>query len=981
MNPTATRDLAHADPAAVADDLRRRVEGEVMCDPVSRTLYSTAACIYEIRPLGAVTPRHEADVLAVLDYARRHGIPVTARGGGSGLAGQTLGRGLILDLSRHLTGIGAVDPEALTVRAQPGVIAARLNQALAPRGVLFAPDPSSSAWCTLGGMIANNAGGSHTIQHGATRENVVSLRVALASGQVIETSGGAPDPTGARARLEDGVRQVVLARRDVIEARQPRTKRNSSGYALREMLGGAAGPDGGTPARVPVDLAPLLTGSEGTLGIVLDATLRLAPIAKAKATALVLFDDLEKSGAGVVEVLKARPAAVELLDRTFVEVIREADPDRGASLPGGTEAILIVELQGDDPAEVASRLRTLEHDLVGRGRLATEVRTSTRPEEMARIWAIRKAASPILSRREGRLRNTRFIEDAAVRPERMADFVRALRALLARYGLKAAIFGHAGDCNLHCNPLMNPKDPRDLRKMEDIAAEFTDLVVGLGGSLSGEHGDGRLRTPYLERAYGPLAGVFREVKTLFDPEGLLNPGIIVHDGRARLTDDLRYGASYRRVTTTTPIDEPDWQREIEKCHGCGACRDYCPVAADSGEEAATARAKGNLLRAVISGRLAPEAMATAPFKAVMDLCVNCRLCHTECPTAIDIPGMAVLAKEVYVRARGKRAADRVLTASGPLLRAGTATAPIANALLNFAPARRALELVTGVAARRRMTPFASQALAPRMPSVDPEGRRAAYFHGCFGGYQDVDGEGRATLEALEALDVTVAVPAQECCGIAAITQGHLDDVRAAATRNVAVFVDLMRRGYTPVYSAPSCGLALVEDYPRLLGVPQAELLARNVQDVHAYALGILRADAAARSRLRPVPVRLTYHDPCHSKSRGAGGAVVELLNLIPGVTVIPIVQDHCCGIAGTYGMKACHFDRSMRIGGPLFESIARTGAPVVATGCGTCKMQIEQGSGRRVVHPMRLLRDALAGGTGAAAPEDHEDARTPAAIR
>ncbi|HKQ98223.1 MAG TPA: FAD-linked oxidase C-terminal domain-containing protein, partial [Candidatus Polarisedimenticolia bacterium] len=569
-------DLTHLEPRDVATDLQARVEGEVLCDEVSRTLYSTAACIYQVRPLGAVAPRHEADVLAVLDHARRHAIPVTARGGGSGLAGQTLGRGLILDLSRHFGVIGAVDPEVRTVRAGPGVIAARLNHALEPQGLLFAPDPSSSAWCTLGGMIANNAGGSHTIQHGATRENIVSLRVALASGQVIETAPGAPDPTGARARLTAGLGGILRSHRAIIEARQPATKRNSSGYALRELLAAAH-----TADDRPMDLAPLFAGSEGTLGIVLDATLRLQPIAKTKATALVLFDDLEKSGAGVVEVLRARPAAVELLDRTFVEVIREADPERSAGLPSDTEAILIVELQGDDPAEVQARMETLREDLVGRRRLATEVRTTTRPDEMARIWAIRKAASPILSRREGRLRNTRFIEDAAVHPERMADFVRALRALLGQHGLKAAIFGHAGDCNLHCNPLMNPKDPRDLAKMEAIAAEFTDLVVGLGGSLSGEHGDGRLRTPYLERAYGPLADVFREVKELFDPEGLLNPGIIVHDGRTRLTDDLRYGATYRRVATTTPVDDPGWQREIEKCHGCGACRDYCPVAADS----------------------------------------------------------------------------------------------------------------------------------------------------------------------------------------------------------------------------------------------------------------------------------------------------------------------------------------------------------------------------------------------------------------
>jgi len=961
------------DPADVAADLRARIEGEVLFDDLSRTLYSTAACIYQVRPLGAVVPRHEGDILALLDYARRHGIPLTARGGGSGLAGQTLGRGIIVDLSKHFRRIGAAEPGARTVRVQPGVVQARLNRSLARSGMQFAPDPSSSAWCTLGGMIANNAGGSHTVRYGATRDNVVSVRVALASGVVIETEPltradlagageGAVGSEAARAqvRLATGLARIADRGRDVIAARQPATKRNSSGYALREAVNGT------------VDLARVLTGSEGTLGIVLEATLRLVPLAKNKATALVLFDDLEKAGAGVVEILRADPAAVELLDRIFVEVIREGDPSIGASLPSDTEAILIVELDGDDPAEVRSRLESLDRALVGRLRLATEVRKTTRPEEMARIWAIRKAASPILSRREGRLRNTRFIEDAAVLPERMAEFVRELRALLRRRGLQAAIFGHAGDCNLHCNPLMNPKDPRDLALMEEIAAEFVDLVIGLGGSLSGEHGDGRLRTPFLRQAYGPLTDLFREVKGLFDPQGILNPGIIVHDGRSRLTDDLRYGVHYQRTTTATAIDDDAWQREIEKCHGCGACRHYCPVAVETGDEAATARAKGNLMRAVISGRLEPGVMATDGFKSIMDLCVNCRLCHSECPTAIDIPGMAIRAKEVYVRARGKRLADRVLTAAGPLLRAGTAAAPLANALLRWPMGRRVMQALTGVAADRRMQPFSGRPLAPRVPSTDSEGRRVAYFHGCFGGYQDVEGEGRAVIEALESLGVAVVVPPQECCGIAAISYGHLDDVRPAAARNVATFMDLLRRGYTPVYSAPSCGLALVEDYPRLLGTPQSEVLARHVRDVHDVVLEILEADAGTRARLRPVPMRLTYHNPCHLQARGAGASVVRLLKLIPGVEVVPIGEDHCCGIAGTYGMKSCNFERSMRMGAPLFDSIERTGAPVVATGCGTCKMQIEQGTGRPVVHPLRLVRDALA-------TPGAEDGRGPAA--
>jgi Fe-S oxidoreductase len=630
-------------------------------------------------------------------------------------------------------------------------------------------------------------------------------------------------------------------------------------------------------------------------------------------------------------------------------------------LPHGTEAVLIVELDGDEPLEVDARMTSLAGRLTGRERLATEVRKSVGAEDAARIWAIRKAASPILSRREGRLRNTRFIEDAAVRPEQMADFVTRLRRLLAKYELKAAIFGHAGDCNLHCNPLMNPKDPRDLEIMEAVAEEFVDLVVGMGGSISGEHGDGRLRTPYLRRAYGPLVDLFVDVKRLFDPEDLLNPGIKVHDGVTRLTDDLRYGARYRRVTTSTGLDDPAWQREIEKCHGCGACRHYCPVAVETRDEAATARAKANLLRVVLSGALEPGVIATDSFKSVMDLCVNCRLCHSECPTAIDIPGMAIMAKEVYVRSRGKRTTDRLLTASQSVLRIGAMTAPLANAALKSRLVRRTMAALTGVAADRVLQPFAARPLKPRVPVTDPEGRRVAYFHGCFGGYQDLQGEGRAAVELLEGLGCTVAIPPQECCGIAAITHGHLDDVRPSAARNVATLMDFVRRGYTVLYSAPSCGLALVEDYPRLLGTPQSEVLARHVLDLHAYVLEILEGDAETRARLKPVPLKVTYHNPCHLQARGMGDEAVKLLKMVPGVDVVSIGEDHCCGIAGTFGMKERNFDLSMRMGRPLFESIQRTGVGVVATGCGTCKIQIEQGTRLPVVHPIAVVRDALIG--------------------
>jgi FAD/FMN-containing dehydrogenase len=317
MHATSLRDAA-----AVASDLARLVEGEVRFDAIHRTLYSTAACIYQILPLGAVVPRHEADVLAVVDYARRHHIPITARGAGSGVAGQTLGRGIIIDFSKYFRRITDVDRERGTVRVQPGVILAQLNRVLRRHGMQFGPDPSSSAFCTLGGMIANNAGGSHTVRYGATRQNTLALRMALANVSVIETrpvdrpgradrSRSEEDPV---VRLSEGLRRIVEAHRPLIETWTPGTRRNSSGYALLDSVNGQ------------VDLARLFAGSEGTLGLVLDATLRIVPLPRAKATALVLFDDLQKSGAAVVEVLRARPSAVELLDRTILDVVREASP-------------------------------------------------------------------------------------------------------------------------------------------------------------------------------------------------------------------------------------------------------------------------------------------------------------------------------------------------------------------------------------------------------------------------------------------------------------------------------------------------------------------------------------------------------------------------------------------------------------------------------------------------------------------------------
>ncbi len=515
--------------------LKERLRGEVLQDSGSREKYSFAECVYRIPPLGAVLPACREDVLEVLSLARREGIGVTARGAGSAVAGQSVGTGIVLDFSRHLNRILEVRPEEGWARVEPGVVLADLNRVLAPHGLRFAPDPASGDVCTLGGMIANNSGGPRSVRYGATRDQVASLTVALSDGEVVTTEPVPREGEGGsrRGRMEDLCRslaELVGPRRGAIAATTPAVRRSSSGYDLLGAVG-----------EKRVDLARLLVGSEGTLALTLEARLMLSPLPGGTATALVPFRDLEAMGEGVVTAMEHAPSAVETLDRSFLDLVRAAGHAEARSLPADTEAVLILEMEEETPSAAAALLDRLERDLVKGGVAEGMIRGLDAPSRK-RLWEIRKAASPILAAREAGRRSTRFMEDACVPTKALPRFLAEIRRFLAEHRLEAAIFGHAGDAILHVNPFLDPADSRVGPKMERIAAGYAERVLSLGGSISGEHGDGRLRTFLLSRAFGEVAGIFRGVKRLFDPDNLLNPGIKIHDGQSRMWDHLHLGA-------------------------------------------------------------------------------------------------------------------------------------------------------------------------------------------------------------------------------------------------------------------------------------------------------------------------------------------------------------------------------------------------------------------------------------------------------
>ncbi len=643
-------------------DLKNLIRGEVYFDDYHRILYSTAACIFQVSPLGVVLPCDEEDVTKLIQYSREHGIALTARGAGSGVAGQTVNSGIIVDFSKYMNRIIEINPDDNIVRVQPGLVYDQLNSKLKEFGKFFPPDPSSGSYCTIGGMIGNNSGGPHSVLYGSMKENIQSVRAITSGGTLLKTRPVLINSLNPSQRSSDHHEEYCLQYAHLLEGKEPwieswkpQVNRNSSGYNLFDSY------RWNDSQEKQIDLAKLVVGSEGTLCFVTEAELKIRDLPKKRGTAISLFDSVEKAGEAVMEVLKFSPSCLEIMDQSLVKIIKEENPEMRAALPEDCNAILILEVDGDVEEEVHIKLENIRSSLLKK-KLAFEFKKALVSFEQERIWKVRKSASPILSSKEGIRRNTRFVEDASVLPERLPEFISGMRKIISKYGFQTAIFGHAGDSNIHVNPLLNQMDADDLAKMERIADEAADLVASLKGSLTGEHGDGRLRSSYLPRMFGPLHEIFEEVKNLFDPEHIFNPGIKAGRVEERITNNLRYGRSYERVVTGSKLDEKSWQVEIEKCHGCGTCRQYCPVFQATGDERATSRSKANLLRAVISRNLDREALFDKEFKEIVDLCFNCGLCHVGCPTKIKIPEISRIAKDIYSEKKVSTGQPSCLTA-------------------------------------------------------------------------------------------------------------------------------------------------------------------------------------------------------------------------------------------------------------------------------------------------------------------------------
>jgi FAD/FMN-containing dehydrogenase/Fe-S oxidoreductase len=933
-----------------------RLDGELRTDAVSRSLWATDASIYRRDPAGVVLARSEADVRRAIGAARATGVPVTARGTGTSLAGEATSPGLVLDTS-GMDRLLELDVAAATARVEPGLIQGHLNALAAPHGLVFGADTSTAAVATLGGMIGNDSAGMRSIVYGRTRDQVLGLRCILSDGLPVDL---APMPRAeAITRAQGGDRLAGLLRTalelgdrfgDEVRRRYPRILRRVSGYGLDALLD----PD-------VLDLARLVCGSEGTLAVTTRADVRLHPLPPVRGMASLQFATLAEAARATPLVLGERPSAVELLDHVAIEHARANRfwRDSTSFVHGDPAALLLVEWSGT-AEEVAERLEAAAG--IGRAVGANHVQLLPEAADQAQTVRLRASILPLLLGRTENAKPVAFVEDAAVAPERLEEFVVRFEELLDGEGTWACFYGHASVGCLHVRPALDVRDPADVARMRRIAERVADLVIELGGSLSGEHGDGLSRSEFLERMYGPaLIGAFAELKAAWDPDGLLNPGVIV--APARMDADLRISPQ-RHGAQTLPT-KLDFSRQgsfisaIELCNGTAQCRkvgagSMCPSFMVTRDERDTTRARANALRSVLDGSL-PFSELTGPgLHEVMDLCVGCKACVSECPSGVDVASMKIEVLAQTGAAHGFSLRQRAAGSMRRSLELAGHAPWLVNAVGSTRMARRAAEAIGGIDRRRRLPRVAPATFAERFGSLPQgDGPEVALFNDTWTNHQRPD-IGEAAVRVLAAAGARVLLPDVVCCGRTMLSEGLVDDARRQAERNMELLDPLAQAGIPLAGLEPSCILTIRDDYARLLpGDPRVERVAAAT-----------RLFEEALLDLQPPPLRpggpVVLHAHCHQKALVGAAPTVRALELAPGTTV-QTLDSGCCGMAGLFGYEREHYDVSMRMGERvLFPAVRAAGdADVVAPGT-SCREQIHDGTGREAEHPAQWLRRRLA---------------------
>lgn len=964
-------------------DLRRHVRGELRTDIYNRTLYSTDASIYQVMPHGVLIPETMDDVQAAVELAHRYRIPLLPRTAGSSLAGQATNEALVVDFTRHLDQVLEVNQEEQWVRLQPGIVLDELNLFLKPYGLQFGPDPASSNRAAMGGIVSNNSTGSHSILYGMTADHVLEMNVILNDGSLAHFGPHSQhelerrtQKSGREGQIYRDIRALVddEANRDVIRRGTPRHWRRCGGYNLDRFV-----PDGATyrwPQDTRFNLAKLVSGAEGTLAVIRDMKLNLVSLPERTALAIVHFDSLYEALSAVPAMLEVEPSAIELLDNLGLTMCRDV-PEYARLLTtfveGQPNCVLITEFYGQSERELRDKIQKLRQHLRRRNINVSAIVPALEPHLQENVWTVRKVGLGLMMSIKGDHKPIPFIEDAAVPPEHLAEYVTRVERFCNDLGTQVAYYAHASAGCVHIRPLVNTKVAEEVARLPQITQFSVELLGQYGGSLSSEHGDGKARSWLNEAFFGPdLYRLYCDVKRAFDPHDILNPGAVVN--APSMTENLRYGEAYEVIPLQEHLDfssDQGFYRAVEMCNGAGICRKrttgtMCPSFMVTREEEHSTRGRANLLRAAMSGRLPPQDFTGRRMYEALDLCIECKACKAECPSSVDMAKIKFEWLAHYYEDHGTPLRARLFgdiarlsrLSSGPL-------APMANWGLQNGLARTLMEKTVGISRHRTLAPFAREPFTTwfRKHKAAHHSRYGlrpvVLFNDTFNTYNDPHIAIAAT-QLLEAGGYDVVLPGHKCCGRPMISKGLVEQARGAARHTVEKLAPFAEEGLPIIGLEPSCILTLRDEYLSLLpDDARARIVAAQALTLEEFLAQ--EADAGnLELEFRSDDRRLLLHGHCHQKAL-VGTAPTKRSLTLPPKYHVDEVDSGCCGMAGSFGYEAEHYDISLQMGERrLFPAVREAPDDTILVAPGTsCRHQIEHGAGRRAYHPAEVLRDAL----------------------
>jgi FAD/FMN-containing dehydrogenase/Fe-S oxidoreductase len=923
---------------------------EVAVDNLTRQLYATDASPYQVVPLAVAFPNSAAQAGSIIAAAAQAGVSVIPRGAGTGLSGGAIGDGLVVDFARHNKQIFDFDKEQQTVRVGPGVVLDQLNHFLHREGFRFGPDVATSSRATLGGMIANDSSGSHTPVYGTTGMHVAELQIVLADGTIAKIGPGHETLQHQQHLVEDLISFNSL---QIAERFPPGLLKRWPGYALARAL------------HDPKNLISILSGSEGTLAAIVSAKLKIVPLPETRGVGLIFFASVTEALQATEELLELKPAAIEHIDRPLFDQTRgqrefQAARDLLELDEQPCESILIVEFFED----VHERLALLQKKKLGLRQLI--LRTQA---EADLVWAVRKAGLSLLTSRKGSAKPACFIEDAAVHPQDLPEYVVNLQKIFTDVGVEASFYGHAAAGLLHVRPVLDLQRAEDLQKFRQIADQVSALVLQFKGSLAGEHGVGIARTEFLKAQVGDeLYRLMKEIKFSFDPNNLFNPGKIISDGRYKIDKHLRWGAGYELKLPFEPqlafaARDGSFTGNLEQCNGCGGCLKQtptmCPTFVATGEEIMSTRGRANAIRAALELREIGDPLRSAELEAALSNCLSCKACTTECPSNVNLTLLKAELLHAQIQKLGMNGRQRLVGAVDRIGELGCKLPRLTNLFFKSKTARYIFGKVFGLAPERAVPEFARDRFdrwfARHEPNTTGARGRVILWDDTFARYHEPH-IGIAAVKVLEAAGYVVnLVQQRRCCGRPAFSQGHLEKAAILGRYNLS----LLAGDDAPIiFLEPSCHSMFIEDY-RELKLPGAEDVAARSYLFEEFIEGLLQQEPRAL-KFDFERARLVIHAHCHAKSLGNTNYMRQLAERLPNRTVT-LLDTGCCGMAGAFGMTASKYELSLKIAEPLIEKIKHQpyGTIVVASGT-SCRHQIQHLAPNLTQHMACVLADALA---------------------